>query len=212
MGNNLSEDLKSLIGSYTTVPLFLDGQQYASKFVPEGQKDKAIIVTIKGEELFNINPSLLSDVLKLTPVHNARRKMFAKDRDKTCDVYKVDLEAGSFVDKRYESWKEDGITQLQDTEEIGFDVRNMPRIRTPKTYFATSRVLFLEFVNAPTFEQIVKKSPAMEEVLMNSFEEAGGLKYMLENCNDNKIDSILVETDPKTSEYKFILIDCSKKR
>jgi hypothetical protein len=94
---------------------------------------------------------------------------------------------------------------LQDIEEIGYILKDTENARTPKTFFASKDVLFMEHVNAPTWEDIVRRKPEMEERLMDSFMEGGALECLLKSGVGMKEDSRLVVE--KEGGYEFVLID-----
>jgi len=202
MGENLLRDLRAMLNDYEVTPLLTDNNLYGNFYK---SAIGSIIVTNKGEALCERHSDLLVDCINRDSDYMDRRSLIAEGLNGS--VYKFQVGEDTLAIKEYKTDRDNGIEQLQRLAELDWDLRDLPRIRTPLLYFASTDTLGMEFIDTPTQEEIEKRCPEKKKVLMNSFFRSGGLEYMLKKNIDLKPDDILVKWDPESREYEFILVD-----
>jgi hypothetical protein len=197
MDYNIIPDLESIFEGYK--PLNIGGISYGELFISD--IENPIIVTGNGKNLFKKKPKLFLDVLNEKAEYD--RKLMASGL--SGDIYKANLDGETFAEKRYRC-RENGITQIQEMAKLSCLVSDLPRVRVPKTYFASEKNLLMEYIDAPTWESIVQENPNMQKVLLESFAKSGGMKRMLRNRVQVDNNSKFVKLN-ENGEYEFIMAD-----
>ena len=193
---NTLRDLRVMFENYDRI-LNIEGVSYGEMYTHAG---RPIVLTSSGKKLLKEKPGIFLGAFE-KPDYG--RSPFASGQ--SGDVYRVEAEGEVFAEKRYRC-REDGITQIHDMAKLSFLTKDLPRVRTPRTYYASREALFMELIEARTWEQFVKDDPKMEGVLTKSFYKSGGMRRLSQNnilvCNDSK----LVKVD-ENGEYEFVLVD-----
>jgi len=99
--------------------------------------------------------------------------------------------------------KENGITQMEQLQRI----HSTGLVRTPKTYFATPRIMAMEHIKQPTLEEYTKTHPKRKaeiEALLNQIKSTILEKTKITISTFNK--NCFVE-EKKDGQIELILID-----
>jgi hypothetical protein len=190
------QDLESAFGNYKP----LSGIGWEDMFISD--IEKPTIITGHGKNLFRKRPDLFAEVLNGSTGYG-RRSMVASGLGG--EVYRLDLGSEALAEKRY-TGRENGIVQIQDLAKIGLLAKDLPRVRAPKTYYASHNTLLMEYIDAPTWEQVVNRDPGMQNILLGEFSKSGGLRLLSRNkiLVDNSSKFVRLNQD---GEYEFILAD-----
>lgn len=201
MGENLLRDLRTILNDYEVAPLLTDNHLYGNLYKSARGN---IIVTNKGEALCEKHPGLLLGCISKSSDYMDRRSLV--DEGPNGAVYKFQVGEDILAIKEYKTDRNSGIEQLQRLAKLDWDLRDLPTIRTPQLYFASMDMLGMEFIDAPTQEEIEKRYPEKKKLLDDLFFRRSGLQESGLKIYF-KFDDILVKRDPKSREYEFILID-----